>query len=219
MQVIRKHLAQKGLFNPFLFNRFSTQQDITSVPGDKPPAIEDSIHGKYAGVLFSSASSNKSLNKVAEDMKYFNQLYKESEVFKSFLNNVSLKRNQQRDIISALGKTNFNPATNNLLETLIENKRLDSLPKIAEKYMDYYRILNKQESITIISAQELTAAEKQKVEQGLKKGNANVQFTVVYQVDPAILGGLQMYSGNNFLDCSLLSRVNKLKTEIAKISF
>lgn len=55
--------------------------------------IEDSIHGKYAGVLFSSASSAKILNKVAEDMRYFQSLSKDSEVFRNFLSNVSLKRN------------------------------------------------------------------------------------------------------------------------------
>lgn len=77
-----------------MYNRFATQAEVTHVPGDKPPSIEDSIHGKYAGVLFSSASSNKILNKVAEDMRYFQQLNKESEVFKNFLNNVSLKRQQ-----------------------------------------------------------------------------------------------------------------------------
>jgi F-type H+-transporting ATPase subunit O len=41
---------------------------------------------------------------------------------------------------------------------LIENKRIEYLPKIAEKYMDYYRILNKEENITIISADELDAS-------------------------------------------------------------
>ena len=35
---------------------------------------------------------------------------------------------------------------------MIENKRLDSLPKVMDKYIEYYRILNKEESITIISA-------------------------------------------------------------------
>jgi F-type H+-transporting ATPase subunit O len=34
-----------------------------------------------------------------------------------------------------------------------------------------------------------------------------VNFTIKYEVDPSILGGLQMYSGNKFMDCSLFSRV------------
>lgn len=48
----------------------------------------------------------------------------------------------------------------------------------------------------------------------VKEASPNVQFSVQYKVDPNILGGLQMYSGNKFLDCSLLSRVNRLKSEL-----
>jgi len=84
---------------------------------------------------------------------------------------VSLKRTQKRDIVSALGASNFTATTNNLIDTLIENNRLDSLPKIADKYISYYRILNKEESITIISAQALSNEERAKVEAGLKKSN------------------------------------------------
>ena len=104
-------------------------------------------------------------------MRYFQKLNKESEVFRAFLSNVSLKRTQKRDIVSALGASNFTATTNNLIDTLIENNRLDSLPKIADKYISYYRILNKEESITIISAQALSNEERAKVEAGLKKSN------------------------------------------------
>ncbi|EGR28242.1 ATP synthase delta subunit precursor, putative [Ichthyophthirius multifiliis] len=222
---LRKIIPQQRLFknilgyNIFNLNSQQSQNQIQSVEGNKPPQVEDSIQGKYAGVLFQSASSQSVLHLVADDMKYFQELNQESEVFRQFLSNVSLKRTEQRQILEALGKDSFSEVTNNLLETLVENKRLDQLPKVAEKYIEYYRILNKQESITIISAKELNQEEKDKVEDGLKRGNQGVQFTVTYQVDSSILGGLQMYSGKNFLDCSLLSRINKLKSEIIKISF
>jgi F-type H+-transporting ATPase subunit O len=45
--------------------------------------------------------------------------------------------------LKGLGADNFTHVTNNLLQTLVENKRLDYLPKVADKYIDYYRILNK----------------------------------------------------------------------------
>jgi F0F1-type ATP synthase delta subunit len=48
----------------------------------------------------------------------------------------------------------------NFLNTLIENKRLEALTKVADKYIDYYRILNKEETIRIISAETLSADHK-----------------------------------------------------------
>jgi F-type H+-transporting ATPase subunit O len=102
------------------------------------------------------------------------------------------------------------------LNTLIENGRTSYLLKIVDKYIDYYRILNKEEHISIISAKELTTQEqyssfinksRDRVIEALKQQNPNITFTAQFNVDPTILGGLQMYSGNRFLDCSLLSRV------------
>lgn len=48
--------------------------------------------------------------------------------------------------------------------------------------------------------------------------NPGAQFNVQYQIDPSILGGLQMYSGNSFLDCSLLSRVQRIRGELQRLA-
>lgn len=81
-----------------------------------------------------------------------------------------------------------------------------------EKFDDYVKILSKQEDIRIISAKELSEGERKEVEGALSRGRPGVSFNVEYEVDSTILGGLQVYSGSTFLDCSLRSRVDKLKT-------
>jgi len=63
----------------------------------------------------------------------------------------------------------------------------------------------------------LTKEEKDQVVQAYKRNKPDVKFKVTYEVDPSILGGLQIYAGTSFLDCSLRSRLSKLKSEIAKI--
>jgi len=68
------------LINPNLYS-FS---GIKSVPGNKPPHFEDSVHGKYAGVLFGAASEKEQLDVVLEDMKYFKELNLKSEEFRNF---------------------------------------------------------------------------------------------------------------------------------------
>jgi len=56
------------------------------------------------------------------------------------------------------------------------------LPRVCDKYMEYYRILNKEENITIISAEELSESDKSRVEEALKKSHAGVNFTLKFQV-------------------------------------
>jgi len=136
------------------------------------------------------------------------------------LANLSFKRRQQTEVFNTLLESlQANEVTKDFIDALIDNKRLDELPKILTKYIEYYRILSKEENITIISAYELKDADKDRVHAALKQSQKGVNFTLRYKVDPAIMGGLQLYSGNTFMDCSLASRVAKVKLELAKLQF
>lgn len=88
------------------------------------------------------------------------------------------------------------------LEVLAENKRLFELSLVADKYAKLYKTLNKEEKITIISAEELSGEEKSEVLAALTANpmNAGKEFTIDYTLDPAIKGGLQMYTETEFID-------------------
>lgn len=73
--------------------------------------------------------------------------------------------------------------------------------------MKYCKILNKEEDIKIISAKDLSDSEKDQVIQSIKKNKPDVRFKITYETDATILGGLQVYAGTEFLDCSLRSRM------------
>jgi len=53
----------------------------------------------------------------------------------------------------------FHPLTIKFLEILAENKRLSFIGDIADRYQKLYALLNKEEKITIISAETLSSSE------------------------------------------------------------
>jgi len=57
---------------------------IQSTPDHKPPTAEDTIEGRYAGVLFTTASQQEALYNIYEDITYLDELYKNSESFRLF---------------------------------------------------------------------------------------------------------------------------------------
>jgi len=190
------------------------------VIGHKPPVIEDTPHGRYASVLFSTASQREGLSLVLEDVKNLKEIFDKSDVFKSFVYNTAFKRAAQVGILEELTNiADLQPLTVDFFHTLIDNKRLDILPKILDKYVEYYRILNKEENITIITAEELSNQDRERVREALQQANKGVTFTLKFELEPTIQGGLQMYSGNRFMDCSLASRIAKVKSELHKIAF
>ena len=62
-------------------------RQIDSTPDHKPPSEEDTIEGRYSGVLFTTASQNGHLFSVYEDLKYISELYRHSEQFRLFTEN------------------------------------------------------------------------------------------------------------------------------------
>ena len=65
-------------------------KQIQSTPDHKPPTNEDTIEGRYAAVLFTSASMDEALYTVYEDIVYIQQLYENSESFKLFTQNAGV---------------------------------------------------------------------------------------------------------------------------------
>lgn len=103
---------------------------------------------------------------------------------------------------------------------LAENKRLYIIAEIAQKYKKLYSLFNKEEKITIISAENLSASQQDEVLAALRANpnNEGKAFTLEYKVDAAIQGGLQMYTESEFMDMSLQSRMSRINEEVAKLT-
>lgn len=141
----------------------------------------------------------------------------QSEKFHNFVINSSNTKHECETVFQTISP-NLSKTTRQFINTLIENKRVTDLPRISSRFVEYFKLLNKEEGATVISARELTADQRKRVQQTLEESYRGTTFTVKYQVDSSILGGLQIYFGNSFMDASLLSRVNLIRGEFEKLS-
>ena len=127
---------------------------IQTVPNHKPPSAEDTIEGRYAGVLFVTASQQEALFTVFEDISYLGEIYKSSETFRLFTQNGGVGKIEINKFNKALLETGtFHPLTIKFLEVLAENKRLVYINGICSRYVKLYQQFHKEEKITIISAE------------------------------------------------------------------
>lgn len=195
-------------------------KQIQSTPDHKPPSQEDTIEGRYASVLFTTASQQESLFTIYGDITYIKGLYDNSEMFRQFTQNAGVGFKEIRafnNIIQEIG--DFHPLTIRFLEVLAENKRLSFISGIAERYVKLYQQFNKEEKITIISADVLSASEKEEVLHALQQNpqNDGKEFQLEFTIDSSIKGGLQMYTETEFMDMSLASRIDKVRNEIQRL--
>ncbi len=162
---------------------------VNSTPDNKAPSYEDTIEGRYANVLFTTASHKGALFEVYEDMMYLSQLYTHSDVFRMFTENAGVGPKEIALLNKALLETApFHDVTIHFLTVLAENKRLIYIKDIGHKYQKLYQQFNKQEKITIISSEQLSQAQQSQVVSALEQNpqNAGKKFTIEYQVDKNI---------------------------------
>ena len=115
-------------------------------------------------MLFTTASQNGHLFAVYEDLMYLSEIYKNSEQFRLFTENGGVGSKEIAMLNQALSDTApFSSTTLHFLTVLAENKRLNFIEEIASKYGKLYQEFNKEEKITIISAEELSSDQKDQV--------------------------------------------------------
>ena len=64
----------------------------------------------------------------------------------------------------------------------------------------------------------LSSAQKKKVSEAIETRLGHSNFTVEYEENSSLLGGLQIYFGDSFLDCSLSTRINRIRDEVGRIT-
>lgn len=124
---------------------------------------------------------------------YLSELYTHSESFRQFTENAGVGLKEIKLLNNALLETaSFHETTIHFLTVLAENKRLIYIKDIAGKYQKLYQQFNKEEKITIISAETLTNDQQSQVLKALQANpqNAGKAFTIEYSVDKNIQGGL-----------------------------
>jgi ATP synthase F1 delta subunit len=122
-------------------------------------------------------------------MMYLSEIFSHSESFRQFTENAGVGPKEIKLLNKALLETApFHETTMKFLEVLAENKRLIYIKVIASKYQKLYQQFNKEEKITIISAEALSSKQQSEVLAALKANPNNIdkQFSIEYKVDHLI---------------------------------
>jgi ATP synthase F1 delta subunit len=217
--IIRRASAKNFLI-PQAARFMSNTPVVESTEDHQAHSSDESISGRYASVLFTAASRGESLHKVYEDMEFISGLYNHAEDFRILTQDSGLSVKQIKVLNDALSEVgDIQPLTSRFIEVLCENKRLVDLNIISTKYQKYYKDLNREEKITITSAEELDEGKKDDVLSALKANpdNEGKQFILEFKVDNTIKGGLIMYTESEYMDLSLSSRINRIRQEVSTL--
>lgn len=166
---------------------------------------------RYAKAILSLAADQGRADVVVEDMRLILHTVSESRDLQLLLSSPIVKADVKLNVLREVF-SNTSEITKGLFTILGENKRINILEAVAEKYIFQYHISKGESTAVVTTAIALTPELETKV---LAKVTelTDKQITLENRVDPAIMGGFILRVGDKQYDASIASKFKKLERE------
>mmetsp|Transcript_36530 Transcript_36530/g.53593 ORF Transcript_36530/g.53593 Transcript_36530/m.53593 type:complete len:212 (-) Transcript_36530:166-801(-) len=186
-------------------------RNFAAAADHNPPISLFGSQARYANATYTAASKQSILEKVEEELLAIKETANKSAEFSQFLENPIMSRNEKSAMIESLLKGKTTPVTLNLMSVLAGNAKLGDTTKIVDDYVKLMKAKRGEVEATIISAAALTKAQTDAVASAMKNQVGEGKKVVLStKVDPSIIGGLQVQIGDQFLDLSVVSRIDSI---------
>ncbi len=166
---------------------------------------------RYAKAVLELAKDQKSDQVVNDDMKSIANAVLESRDLSNMLHSPIVPNATKKSALLAVFK-NINPLSVNLINTLIENRRIDILGDVAQKYNHLYDQQQGTQVALVTSAVALTDDLKAKILAKVKELTGK-DAEIKNIIDKSILGGFILRVGDIQYDASISHKLSKLKRE------
>lgn len=176
-------------------------------------AEKATIARPYARAAFAHAQSHNALAQWSESLAIAAAVVRDDQVEK-LLGNPRVTPEQLVGLIADVACGRIDQNARNFLETLASNGRLEFLPDIAAMFEVLRAEVENIADVAVVSAVALNEAQQQRLAAALRK-RLKREVRLHCSVDPSLIGGAVIRSGDFVIDGSLKARLGRLAAEMA----
>ena len=166
----------------------------------------------YAKAAFAYASEQNATDAWSNALQLLSAAVQD-EAFSAYLNRPELTPAEQVGLFAKVLGNEQTAAVSNFLTLLADNGRLALLPEIDTEFEQLKSQNNNTVDVVIESAFPLDSVQEQKLAHALEKRlNSAVKVTV--EVNPALIAGVVIRAGDQVIDDSALSKLEKMRTRL-----
>jgi len=166
---------------------------------------------RYADALFSIAKDRGSEDAFLAELERLAVILRDEKAASVFIS-PRLTLAQKRDLAESLAGP-FSRETLALLQMLLERKRIEVVPALAEAFADLVREAKGIERAEVRTAVALAPDEEQMVTRWLEARTGR-RVEIESHVDPEIIGGVVARVGDQLIDASVRGRLEALRKRL-----
>lgn len=164
----------------------------------------------YAETLLGAAEREGSAVEVSEGLERVARAVEASEPFRRFLAGPQIGGDDKRAVVRAAFEGRVHPLVLRFLELLIERRREPLVRAVHQALRTLLDARANRRSATVTTATPADPATLEAIRQALERATGQ-QVELEERVDPALLGGLVVRTGDLVMDASLRSRLDVLR--------
>jgi F-type H+-transporting ATPase subunit delta len=167
---------------------------------------------RYAKAVFELAEQEGQVEEWGRRLDALRESMSDPEVA-AVLTNPTIATEQRMALVSEAPHV-FDPQATNLAKLLIESNRVRDVGAIEDEFQRLADDAAGRVRATVTTAVELTAKDRDRVEQELSK-RLGKEIRMKLVVDPRIRGGLKLQYGDRLVDASVSTRLQQLRRRLA----
>lgn len=174
--------------------------------------LDTIIAERYATSLFELAQEASTLEKIKADMELLIELVSENKDLKHMLVSPIIRPEKKVGVLDALLSEKVDDLTQKFYHLLANKRREKYLVGIAKAFIEKYKAYNKIITIEIRTVSKMSEPMRKQVVELLEK-RRDITVELIEVIDPSIIGGFIVSTGNLRYDSSLTTSIKKLKKE------
>jgi len=176
------------------------------------------IEGSYGDALFELALEQNNLDSVAEQVDILAQSFAENPELLKLLTHPKISKEEKVSVIENIFKGRFSDDIVGFLVIITEKDRGAEIEGILNYFKAKVREYKKIGVARVVSATELSAEQKERVEEKLLQQTSYESFEVDYSVDASLIGGMVIRIGDRVVDSSIRTKLDTMTKNLRKVS-
>jgi F-type H+-transporting ATPase subunit delta len=173
---------------------------------------EERVASRYAKSLLELSQERGSLEKVYADMLSFTRTLSTSRDLSLVLRNPIVKHDKKLAILNAVFGGNMNELTMAFFKIITQKNREAILESVATEFVKQYNLISNIQKATVTTAVPLTPELRATFQQMVvERTGKTVELQEV--VNPAVVGGYLLRIGDQQIDNTIRTNVQKLKNK------
>lgn len=177
------------------------------------------LSARYAKSLLDLAIEKNQLNEIASDIRYFNEVLKNSHELVLLFRNPIIHADKKQKIVDLLFGGRFNKITTAFFNLVISKHREEYLPEFTAEFISQYNRFNKITVVTVTAAVQVDEPILNKIRTLLKEHASITNIEFKTRVDDSLVGGYMLQYDDKMFDSTILRSLEILDNNFLDNSY